>query len=95
MVPAVKPDHYHAGMGDVPVWELRQHLGELVRRAQAGERVTITIGGRPAAVLGPAGSRAWRRWDGVADVLGRPLDGDWADDRDLVDNSIMDPWAER
>lgn len=32
---------------------MRQNASDLVRRAQAGERVTITVAGRPAAVLGP------------------------------------------
>lgn len=33
--------------------ELRADLAALVRRAGAGQRVVITIGGRPAAQLGP------------------------------------------
>ncbi len=33
--------------------ELRTRLTSLVRRAGAGERIVITIGGRPVAQLGP------------------------------------------
>ncbi|MFM7252902.1 MAG: type II toxin-antitoxin system Phd/YefM family antitoxin [Ilumatobacteraceae bacterium] len=33
--------------------ELRADLAALVRRAGAGQRVVITIGGRPVAQLGP------------------------------------------
>ena len=33
--------------------ELRGRLTSLVRRAGAGERITITIAGRPVAQLGP------------------------------------------
>jgi prevent-host-death family protein len=33
--------------------ELRADLAAFVRRAAAGQRVVVTIGGRPAAMLGP------------------------------------------
>lgn len=33
--------------------ELRADLATHLRRARAGERITITVGGHPAAVLGP------------------------------------------
>jgi len=72
---------------------MRQHASELVRRAEAGEQVTITVAGRPAAVLGPVSPRAWRRWDDVADLFTGPGDPDWDADRELVDGSIADPWA--
>jgi prevent-host-death family protein len=80
-------------MGEVGLREMRQHASELVRRAEAGEHVTITVAGRPAAVLGPVSPRAWRRWDDVADIFTGPGDPDWDADRELVDGSIADPWA--
>ncbi len=72
---------------------MRQNASDLVRRAEAGERVTITVAGRPAAVLGPVNPRAWRKWDDLADVFAEPADADWAQDRDLLDGSFIDPWA--
>jgi prevent-host-death family protein len=80
-------------MSEVGLREMRQNASELVRRAEAGEHVTITVAGRPAAVLGPASPRAWRRWDEVADVLREPVDVDWSRDRDLVDADVTDPWT--
>jgi prevent-host-death family protein len=74
---------------------MRQNASELVRRAQAGERVTITVAGRPAAVLGPVGPRAWRRWNELAGIFDQPTDPDWADEKGLVDDRIADPWTER
>lgn len=38
---------------EVGVRELRTHLAALVRRAAAGERIVVTVNGRPAARLGP------------------------------------------
>ncbi len=74
---------------------MRQNASELVRRAQAGEQVTITVAGRPAAMLGPIGSRAWRRWDDIADIFAQPADQEWAQERDLLDHDIRDPWQQQ
>jgi prevent-host-death family protein len=40
-------------MAEVGVRELKARLSEHLRRAQAGERVTVTDRGRPIATLGP------------------------------------------
>jgi prevent-host-death family protein len=37
----------------VGVRELRSAVATLVRRAEAGERIVLTVGGRPVAQLGP------------------------------------------
>jgi prevent-host-death family protein len=74
---------------------MRQNASELVRRAEAGEQVTITVAGRPAAVLGPVNSRQWRSWQDVAGVFASPTDPDWAQQRDLMDGDVADPWVER
>jgi len=86
---------YIFGMGEVGLREMRQNASELVRRAQAGERVMITVAGRPAAVLGPVSPRTWRRWDELSGVFDQPTDPDWADERNLLDDGIADPWTER
>jgi len=80
-------------MGEVGLRELRQNASELVRRAQAGEQVTITVAGRQAAVLGPVSPRTWRHWSDLADIFGEPVDADWVHDRQLIDDSFVDPWA--
>lgn len=36
--------------------ELRAELASAVRRAQAGEEITVTVGGRPVARLAPLGT---------------------------------------
>lgn len=82
-------------MHEVGLREMRQNASDLVRRAQAGEYVTITVAGRPAAMLGPITPRTWREWGDLADVFGQPTDREWAGDRDLIDDSVTDPWVER
>jgi len=84
---------YRRIMSEVGLREMRQNASELVRRAQAGERVTITVAGRPAAVLGPVSPRTWRPWDDLATIFTSPTDPDWAHDRDLLDDAPTDPWA--
>ena len=86
---------YARSMHEVGLREMRQNASDLVRRAQAGERVTITVAGRPAAVLGPVSPRTWRAWDDLAGVFDQPTDPRWADDRNLLDDTLADPWAER
>jgi prevent-host-death family protein len=71
---------------------MRQNASELVRRAQEGEQLMITVAGRPAAVLGPANARTWRHWADVAPVFASATDPDWAARRDLLDDRVIDPW---
>ncbi len=79
--------------------ELRNNVSEVLRRAEAGERFTITVAGRPVAELGPAPGA--RRGTSVADfwlALQRtPVDAQWAEDlkrmRDEDRANAVDPWA--
>lgn len=82
-------------MATVGLRELRQAASELIRRAEAGEEITISVSGRPSAVLVAAHPSRWRGWNEVADLFGGPADRDWEHDRDLVDQQISDPWAAR
>jgi len=40
----------------IPQRELRNHVGEILRDAEAGTEFTITVRGRPVARLGPSAS---------------------------------------
>jgi prevent-host-death family protein len=79
-------------MDVVGLRELRQQASELVRRAQEGESVTITVSGRPAARLVPAEPNTWRRFQDIAELFDGPADSDWAEDLELLDNAVRDPW---
>lgn len=80
-------------MDTVGLRELRQHASELVRRVEAGETLTITVSGRPAAVLRPAADRTWRRHADIADVFAGPPDPAWETDRARLDDELRDPWV--
>ncbi|HEY3749406.1 MAG TPA: type II toxin-antitoxin system prevent-host-death family antitoxin [Pseudonocardiaceae bacterium] len=73
--------------------ELRQQASELVRRAEAGEEVTITVSGRPSARLVPIAPQTWRTYAEVADIFHGPADPEWDTDRHLIDQQFRDPWA--
>lgn len=75
--------------------ELRQNASELVRRAERGEEVTITVSGRPSARLVPASSEQWRSWEEIGDLFEGPADPDWLADRELVEHEFSDPWEHR
>jgi prevent-host-death family protein len=81
-------------MRTVGLRELRQDASELVRRAESGEEVEITVAGRLAARLVPATPRRWQRWDDIADLFVGRSDPDWERDSDLIDQSITNPWEQ-
>ncbi len=72
--------------------ELRQDASALVRRVEGGEEIDITVAGRLAARLVPAAPKRWQRWDAIADVFSGPPDPDWERDRQLIDQSVANPW---
>ena len=84
--------------------ELRQNASDLVRQAEAGETITVTVNGREVAELGPVRRDRWRTWADVAAVFDGPVDPDgpadldgpvdpaWALDRDAVDQAPRNPF---
>ena len=82
-------------MGTVGLRELRQEASELVRRVDAGEVIEVTVSGRLAARMVPAQPRQWLDWSEVADCFLGRVDPDWAQDRDLIDQELVNPWDDQ
>lgn len=57
-------------MTTVPSRELRNDTAGVLRRVEAGERVTVTVNGRPVAELVPV-QRARRSWIRREDLVAR------------------------
>ena len=55
-------------MATIPQKELRNNVGEVLRRAEAGEQLTITVAGRPVAELGPTRRAQWVSGDALRRV---------------------------
>jgi prevent-host-death family protein len=83
----------------IPQRELRNEVSAVLRRAEQGERFTITVGGRPVAELGPLpDARKPGAPDRLAAVLAQtPIDPTWAAElrelRDADAAAARDPWA--
>jgi prevent-host-death family protein len=80
-------------MADVASRELRNNTRTLLARVEAGESITITVGGRAVAILRPIGRRP--RWMGreefVRHLVGRQADADLRSElRDLAPDTTDD-----
>jgi len=78
-------------MESIGLRELRQNASEIVRRVEAGAAVTITVSGRPAAVLQGAAARSWRRYEDIADLFTGAGDPAWERDHALLDDTLVNP----
>lgn len=88
-------------MTTIPQRELRNNISDILRRAEGGERFTITVAGRPVAELGPPKEAAPRgaTWAELQAVFAKhPVDPEWAADlarmREEDRASAVDPWAD-
>lgn len=80
-------------MATIPQKELRNNVGEVLRRAEAGEEFTVTVSGRPVAHLGPVRERTWVGTAALQDIWALPADTDLARDLDALRDDLCDPWA--
>jgi len=76
----------------IPQKELRNNVGEVLRRAEAGEQMTITVAGRPVAELGPARTRRWVDAGDLSELWDLPLDRGLAEDLQAFDAQLRNPW---
>jgi prevent-host-death family protein len=76
--------------------ELRNQSGEILRQAEAGQQFTITVDGRPVAVLGPYQKRQWVPKEDLLKALrGLPPDLSLLEELREMDGSVdelTDPW---
>jgi prevent-host-death family protein len=80
-------------MAIIPQKELRNNVGEVLRRAEAGEEITVTVSGRPVARLGPARTRQWVPAAALADLWRTPADPTLEEDLEALGGEPADPWA--
>ena len=80
-------------MATIPQKELRNKVGEVLRRAEAGEEITITVSGRPVAQLGPVRTRQWVPGSQLAELWNSPADPTLERDLEKLGGELTDPWA--
>lgn len=85
-------------MRTIPHRELRNHSGEILRQAEAGQEFTITVDGRPVAVLGPVQRRQWvPREDFLKILRGQEPDPTFFEDIAELGGTlenVRDPWED-
>jgi prevent-host-death family protein len=80
-------------MPTIPQKELRNNIGEVLRRAEAGEEFTITVSGRPAAHLGPAAPQHWVSGPRLQAIWATPAPETLAQDLERLPGVLVDPFA--
>ncbi len=80
-------------MATIPQKELRNNVGEVLRRAEAGEEFTVTVSGRPVARLGPARPRQWVSGAQLQQVWQTPAPQTLEDDLARFPAGLVDPFA--
>jgi prevent-host-death family protein len=80
-------------MTTIPQKELRNNVGDVLRRAEAGEEITITVSGRAVAHLGPARTRQWVSSSQLADLWAAPADPTLEKDLEGFGGELADPWS--
>jgi prevent-host-death family protein len=80
-------------MGTIPQKELRNQIGEVLRRAEAGETLTVTVAGRPVAELGPAHRRRWVGGAALVGVWRGAVPNTLAEDLERLPASVGDPFT--
>lgn len=83
---------YRASMPTIPQKELRNRVGEVLRRVEAGERLTVTVSGRPVAELAPIGRHRWVGGHALARVWRGPAPHDLDRDLERLDAGLVDPF---
>ena len=80
-------------MTTIPQKELRNNVGEVLRRAEAGEEFTVTVAGRPVARLGPARPRQWVSGAGLQRVWETTAPQTLAEDLAKLPGELVDPFG--
>jgi prevent-host-death family protein len=80
-------------MATIPQKELRNNVSDVLRRAEGGEEITITVAGRPVAQLGPAERRRWVSGPALRAVWLTPAPRALAADLDESPGGLNDPFA--
>jgi prevent-host-death family protein len=80
-------------MPEIPQKTLRNEIGEILRRAEAGEEFTITVSGRPVAQLGPIrGRRTWVDSSVLKELQKLPVDPGYMRDIENFGFELRNPW---
>jgi prevent-host-death family protein len=79
------------GVGVIAQKELRNDVGAVLRRAEAGEIITVTVAGRPVAELGPPHRRRWVRGAALVAIWQTEAPRGLEGDLERLPGGLVDP----
>lgn len=79
-------------METIPQKELRNNVGGVLRRVEAGESFTVTVLGRPVAEIRPLHRRRWVGGPTLADVWQSPAPRHLEVDLARMGGAVVDPF---
>jgi prevent-host-death family protein len=80
-------------VSDIAQKELRNNVGAVLRRAEAGETLTVTVAGRPVAELGPVHRRRWVSGAALATIWRGEAPRGMDADLERLPAGVVDPFA--
>ncbi|MGH7912193.1 MAG: type II toxin-antitoxin system Phd/YefM family antitoxin [Candidatus Dormibacteraceae bacterium] len=81
-------------MDTIPQKQLRNQVGDVLRRVEAGETFTVTVAGRPVAELGPTHRRRWVSGLALTDIWHGPPTRGLDDDLARLGAGVVDPFGQ-
>lgn len=81
-------------MTAIPQKELRNQIGDVLRRVEAGEEIVVTVSGRPVAQLSPVRRRRWVSGPELTQVWHGPSPRTLADDVAGLPADVADPFEQ-
>ncbi len=79
-------------MATIPQKELRNQVGAVLRRVEAGETLTVTVAGREVAELSPVRRHRWVSGPSLARVWHGPTPHGLDDDLAGLTAEVIDPY---
>jgi prevent-host-death family protein len=73
--------------------ELRNDVGAVLRRVEAGETLTVTVAGRVVAELRPVHKKQWVSGAALRQVWSGPAPQSLADDLARLGAEVVDPFG--
>lgn len=77
----------------IPQKELRNQVGAVLRRVEAGESLTVTVAGRPVAQLSPTSPHRWVSGPRLAALWRGPAPRGLDKDLGRLAVDLVDPFA--
>ncbi len=80
-------------MDTIPQKDLRNDVGAVLRRVEAGEHLVVTVAGRPVAELSPVQRHRWVSGAALTQIWRNPAPRRLDADLEALGAALTDPFA--